>query len=104
MADLEGLSQPILAGPECDGTRVHHLLHEGDPLLDIKTTSPNSPSTDAERDVAGADCEHCVGSDGARRARDRSHRARGGHDEFAWVGTGWLVDRDVVVTQIVMSR
>jgi endonuclease G len=67
------------------------------------------PVLDIKHDVAEltfADAESEVWRSRLQTASDRmAHAARAigrieleGHDEFAWVGTGWLVDRDVVVT------
>ncbi|MCW2560507.1 MAG: non-specific endonuclease [Mycobacterium sp.] len=67
------------------------------PVLDIKHDVAELTFADAESEVWRARLQ---------TASDRmAHAARAigrieleGHDEFAWVGTGWLVDRDVVVT------
>jgi endonuclease G len=66
-------------------------------VLDIKHDVAELTFADAESEVWRARLQ---------TASDRmAHAARAigrieleGHDEFAWVGTGWLVDRDVVVT------
>jgi endonuclease G len=97
MADLEGLESTD-ALPDQSAMELESIIFfTKRPVLDIKNDVAELTFADAESEVWRSRLQ---------TASDRmAHAARAigrieleGHDEFAWVGTGWLVDHDVVVT------
>lgn len=67
------------------------------PVLDIKHDVAELTFADAESEVWRSRLQ-TASARMANAARAIGRIELEGHDEFAWVGTGWLVDRDVVVT------
>ena len=73
------------------------IFYTGRPVLDIKHDAAELTFADADSEVWRARLQ------GASDQLANAARAVGrieleGHPDFAWVGTGWLVSRDVVVT------
>ena len=99
----------VLESPEAlqaqGASELESIIHfTGRPVLDIKH--------DAAELIFATDLDSDTWRDRLQPASDRlANAARSigrieleGHDEFAWVGTGWLVDRDVVVTNRHVAR
>lgn len=106
MADLEGLEvlKPADALEAQGAMELESIIFfTKRPVLDIKHDVAELTFADAESEVWRGRLQ--TASDRmAKAARAIGRIELEGHDEFAWVGTGWLVDRDVVVTNRHVAR